>query len=95
MALSNMKVFNKYVVETTIETLDQMVTKFNESSKGALVLTTQGFDGDFMQRSFFSSLHSARSRVDRYATNATVASTPLAQLQQNGVKVAGRFGPRL
>lgn len=93
MALSNMKVFSDYIVEVTIETLGQMVAKFNQASNGALVLTTQGFDGDFMQRSFFSSLHSARSRVDRYATNADVASTPLAQLQQNGVKVAGRFGP--
>ena len=95
MALTNMKVFNEYVREGTIETLAQMVDKFNAASAGAIQLTTQGFDGDFLLKSSFSSLHSAQRRVDRYATNTSASSTALAQLQHNTVKVAGGFGPIL
>jgi hypothetical protein len=93
MALSNMKVFNEYVREATIETVAQMVEKFNAASGGAIVLSTTGFDGDFLLASSFSSLHSAQRRVDRYATNTSASSTSLAQLQHNTVKVAGGFGP--
>lgn len=88
-----MKVFNSYLMEATIETLSQMVDKFNGASNGSIVLTSDGFDGDFIQRSFYSALHGAKRRVDRYAAQATVTPTALAQLQENGVKVAGGFGP--
>lgn len=93
MALSDMKVFNQYVREATIETLAQMVEKFNGASAGAIQLSTQGFDGDYMMRSSFSSLHAAQRRVDRYATNTSASSTALAQIQHNTVKIAGGFGP--
>jgi len=93
MALTNMKVFNEYVREGTIETLNQMVDKFNAASNGGITLTTQGFDGDFLLKSMFSSLHSAQRRVDRYATNTSASSTNLAQIQHNTAKVAGGFGP--
>lgn len=95
MALSNMKVFNEALQESTIETLSQMIDKFNAASRGTLVLTAEGFNGDFFHKSSWSSLASARRRVDRYATNGSVSATPLAQLQQNGVKIAGGFGPVL
>lgn len=93
MALSDMKVFNEYVREATIETVAQMVDKFNAASGGAIQLSTQGFDGDYMMKSSFASLHSAQRRVDRYATNTSAAATVLAQLQHNTVKIAGGFGP--
>lgn len=93
MALSDMKVFNGYVREATIETLAQMVDKFNAASAGAIQLSTEGFDGDYMMRSSFASLHAAQRRVDRYATNTSASSTALAQLQHNSVKIAGGFGP--
>ncbi len=93
MALSDMKVFNAYVREASIETLAQMVDKFNAASAGAIQLSTTGFDGDYMMASSFSSLHSAQRRVDRYATNTSASSTVLAQLQHNTVKIAGGFGP--
>lgn len=93
MSLSNMQVFNQYYQPAIIETLGQMVDQFNEASRGAIRLTTEGFDGDFLQNSFFSAIHSARRRVDRYATNSAVSSTPLAQLKDSGVKIAGGFGP--
>lgn len=93
MALANMKVFNEAVQESTIETLAQMVQAFNAASRGTLVLTAEGFQGDYRQRAYWASLASARRRVDRYATNGTASPTALAQLQENGVKIAGGFGP--
>lgn len=95
MALTNMKVLNREVQSATIETVAQMVEKFNEASAGAIVLTTQGWEGDFRYENFFQSLHSAQRRVDRYAANSDASSTSLAQLQEIGVKVAGGFGPIL
>lgn len=93
MSLSNMKVFNEYIMPATIETLGQMVEKFNANSNGAIRLTTSGFDGDFYQESFFAAIHSAQRRVDRYASQTSASATDLSQLQRNGVKVAGGFGP--
>jgi hypothetical protein len=93
MALTQMKVFNEYIMPATIETLAQMVDKFNEASNGSIRLTTGGFDGDFLQESFFAAIHTAQRRVDRYATNDAASATDLTQLQHNSVKVAGGFGP--
>lgn len=95
MALSDMKVFNEYLKNTTIETIAQMVDKFNGASAGAIRLTPQGIDGDFLQESLWAGLHASQRRVDRYATNANQAATALAQIQANSVKVAGGFGPIL
>lgn len=53
MALTNMKVFNREVQTATIETLDQMVDKFNAASAGAIVLTSQGFEGDYRFENFW------------------------------------------
>lgn len=93
MALSNMKVFDRYVKEATIETLGQMVEKFNAASAGAIQLTTEGFNGDFLHEIMWKGIHSAQRRVDRYATNASASPTALEQIDKTGVKVAGGFGP--
>jgi hypothetical protein len=93
MSLSQMQVFNQYVMPATIETLAQMVDKFNAASNGAIRLTTEGFSGDFLQQSFFAAIHSAQRRVDRYAAQGTPAVTDLTQLKESAVKVAGGFGP--
>ena len=95
MSLSNMQVFSKYYQPAIIETLAYMVDKFNGASAGAIRLTTEGFDGDFIQNSFYSALHSAQRRVDRYASNAATSATSLAQTKDSGVKIAGGFGPIL
>lgn len=95
MALSDMKVFNEYLKKTTIETISQQIEKFNGASNGAIRLTAQGIDGDFLQESLWAGLHTAQRRVDRYAANSAQASTVLAQIQANSVKVAGGFGPIL
>lgn len=93
MALSNMVVFDKYYIPATIETLGQMVDKFNGASNGAIQLTSEGFEGDFFANAFYSALQASRRRVDMYASNDAVSSTALAQVKENGVKVAGGFGP--
>lgn len=93
MSLSQMVVFNEYIMPATIETLGQMVQKFNAASAGAIRLTTEGFTGDFMQESFFAAVHSAQRRVDRYAANGAAAATDLRQLKMSAVKLAGGFGP--
>ena len=93
MALVDMAVFNKYMMPATIETLATMVEKFNAASGGAIRLTTEGFEGDFLQESFWAAIHSAQRRVDRYASNGAVSTTDLSQLKHNSVKVAGGFGP--
>lgn len=93
MSLSQMQVFNQYIMPATIETLAQMVQKFNEASNGAIRLTTEGFDGDFFQESFFAAIHSAQRRVDRYAAQASAAATDLTQVKHSSVKIAGGFGP--
>ena len=93
MSLSQMQVFNDFIMPATIETLGQMVEKFNGASNGAIRLTTEGFTGDFLQESFFAAIHSAQRRVDRYAAQASAAATDLTQLKHSTVKVAGGFGP--
>lgn len=93
MSLSQMQVFNQYIQPAIIETLGQQIDKFNAASRGAIRLTTQGFTGDFLQESFFAGLHSARRRVDRYASQTSVSPTDLTQLKESAVKVAGGFGP--
>ncbi|WP_203008596.1 major capsid protein [Pseudomonas paraversuta] len=93
MPLTQMQVFNKYIMPATIETLAQMVERFNAASAGAIRLTTEGFDGDFLQESFFAAIHSAQRRVDRYSANGAATPTDLTQLKHSSVKVAGGFGP--
>lgn len=93
MSLTQMKVFQDFIMPATIETLGQMVDKFNAASRGAIRLTMTGFTGDFLQESFFAAVHSAQRRVDRYATNATASVTDLSELKRSAVKVAGGFGP--
>jgi hypothetical protein len=93
MALSNMQVFDDYIMPATIISLDQQIEAFNAASGGAIVLSSEGFTGDFMRESFFASLAAARRRVDRYAANDAVSATQLAELKRTKVKVAGGFGP--
>ncbi|WP_332847550.1 major capsid protein [Pseudomonas lactucae] len=93
MSLSQMQVFNDFVMPATLETLDQMTDAFNQASNGAIVLSPNGFTGDYLQESFFQNLASAQRRVDRYATNSAVSATDLTELKNTSVKIAGGFGP--
>lgn len=92
MSLGQMKVFDEYYMPAAMETLAQRVELFNEASGGAILLTTEGFTGDFFQRSFWKGINGG-TRVNRYAENTEVTATDLAQEQENSVKIAGRVGP--
>ncbi len=91
--LSDMVVYNQYIKQATIESVCQAIDKFNAASGGAIQLSAEGFDGDFLMRNMFGSLASAQRRVDRYAANDAQAATALAQIEETVVKVAGGFGP--
>jgi len=93
MSLSDMQVFNEFVMPATIKSLDQMIDKFNGASGGSILLTSEGMTGDFMRESFFASLAGARRRVDRNAAQAAVTPTDLTELVGSKVKIAGGFGP--
>ena len=93
MSLSQMQVFNDYVMPGTIELVAQEVEKFNAASAGAITLSTNGFTGDFARESFFQTLAAAQRRVDRYAAQAAASTTDLTEAQHSMVKVAGGFGP--
>lgn len=91
--LSNMQVFNQYLMPVLTEMYPQEIEKFNAASNGTILLTAANFDGDFMERSFYNALHSSQRRVDRYAANGAQAGTNLTQNKDVSVKVAGGFGP--
>lgn len=93
MSLSQMQVFNQYIMPATLETLDQMTAAFNAASNGAIIISAEGFTGDFLQESFFQTLGAAQRRVDRYAANGTAPITDLTELKNSSVKIAGGFGP--
>lgn len=93
MSLSTMQIFNKFYMTAIIETLAQMIDKFNAASRNTIRLTMDGFEGDFLQESFFQSVHSAQRRVDRYAVNGAVDAVDLTELKRSSVKIAGGFGP--
>lgn len=93
MSLDQMKVFNEYVQPVLIDTITQKIELFNAASGGAISLSTDGFSGDFLQRSFWAGLQGAQRRVDRYAANTAVTPIDMQQRQDSAVKVAGGFGP--
>lgn len=93
MSQSQMQVFNDFIMPATLESLDQMTAAFNAASNGAIILSPDGFTGDFLQESFFQTLAAAQRRVDRYAANGVAPITDLTELKNSSVKVAGGFGP--
>ena len=93
MALSNMQVFNEFVMPAVAEMYPQMIQQFNAASNNTLMLTGANFTGSFYEQSFYNELFDAQRRVDRFSANATQAPTDISQFQHDSVKVAGGFGP--
>lgn len=93
MALSNMQVFNSYLMPLLMEIFPQEIEKFNQASNGTIVLDSANFDGNYLEQSFYSALFASQRRVDRYAANGAASATNLAQDKHLSVKVAGGFGP--
>lgn len=93
MSLALMTVFNKFYMPAIVESLAQKIDKFNAASAGAIVLSTEGFTGDFLQESAWNRLTGAQRRVNRYAAQAAVTPIDLSQLKESTVKIAGAYGP--
>lgn len=93
MALSDMQVFNQFLMPLITEIFPQEVEKFNAASNNTIVLSGEGFVGSFFEQSFYNALHSNQRRVDRFAANGVVAAVDLTQGKHATVKVAGGFGP--
>lgn len=93
MALSNMVVYNEQIRLRTIELIGQMLDKFNAASANTIILSAEGFMGDFSRESFATTLAGAQRRVDRNIANTSATSTPYGEDELVGVKVAGGFGP--
>lgn len=95
MSQADMVNFDKYIMPAIAELYPQMINKFNEASAGTISLTSEGFEGDYNQASFYQQIFSAGRRVNRYGSNDVQAPTPLTQAKHSSVKVAGGFGPVL
>ena len=93
MALANMQVYNDQIRLRTIELIGQQLNAFNAASGNTIILSAEGFMGDFSKESFYNTLAAAQRRVDRYAANGAASSTALSESEMVGVKVAGGFGP--
>lgn len=93
MSLSNMQVFNQYLMPLLTEMFPQEIDKFNAASNGTIILSGEGFDGSYMEQSFYDALHNNQRRVDRFAANGAVAAVDLTQSKHATIKVAGGFGP--
>lgn len=93
MALTNMQVFNDFVMPAAIEILDQEIEKFNAASGGTILLSADGMTGSYASASFWASLAAADRLVDRNIANAAAPVTDLSELENVAVKIAGGFGP--
>ena len=95
MALTNMEVYNEQIRLRTIELIGQDLQKFNAASGNTIILSSEGFSGDFSRESFATTLAGAQRRVNRYGANSSVSATTYGEDELVGVKVAGGFGPVL
>lgn len=93
MSLALMEVFNRFYMPAVSVTVAQQLEAFNEASAGAIILTRDGFEGNFMETSFYNSLAAGMRDVNRYGTNADVAAVDLSQDKHVTVKAASGFGP--
>ena len=90
-----MVIYDEQIRLRTIELIGQDLQKFNVASGNTIILSAEGFTGDFSKSSFAATLANAQRRVNRGAANTTQSSTSYNEKETVGVKVAGGFGPVL
>lgn len=95
MSQAMMTNFNAYIMPFLMTTLQQKIDVFNASSGGAILLTSKGFTGDFLQQSFWNGVQAALREVDQYAANGAITPTDLTQGKRSIVKIKRGFGPVL
>jgi hypothetical protein len=87
--LTNMQVYDKAIKTVAIELVAQNIDAFNAASGGALLLSTEGFEGDFMKQSQFAGISGAFYDVDRYAAPSNQSGLDLSEIEKVSVKTAG------
>lgn len=92
MALSDLAVFQEYVQSSMTETQDQAVNKFNDQTRGGIILTSAAHEGDFSQTAIWSKISGLVRRRNAYGTGAQ-AQKVLSQLVHTSVKVAAGTPP--
>lgn len=92
MALSDMKVFDSFVVSSMTETVRQQVDLFNAASNGTLVMSADRNIGDYSKESYWAEI-SGVVRRRNIAGSGSVSPVALSQLQHNAVKVAAGTPP--
>ena len=86
MALSDLAVFGEQLYSTTTEVLTEQVELFNEASRGAIVLASRPFSGDYSDTAFFAKVSGLIRRRDPYATGA-IAKKSLQHIIDTMVKI--------
>ncbi len=86
MALSDLAVFGEQLYSTTTEVLTEQVDLFNDATRGAIILSSRPFSGDFSDTAFFAKVQGLVRRRDPYATGA-IARKSLQHVIDTMVKV--------
>jgi hypothetical protein len=92
MALSDFEIFNKQVYRVSTELQDQEVNKFNEASRGAIILQSAANQGDYSEEAHYAKVANLIRRRDAYGSGA-VSETTLTHLLNTSVKVGSGTPP--
>lgn len=92
MGLANLAVFSRQVYTVMTETLAQQVYKFNEATRGGLILRSAANQGDYADTAFWAHLAGLVRRRDAYG-DGNVAAIDLKHLVETSVKVASGTPP--
>lgn len=92
MALSDLEVFQEYAYSTFSETQDQQVDKFNDATRGGIVLTSGAHQGDFSTTAIWAKIAGLVRRRNSYGSGAQ-SLKKLDMLVNTSVKVAAGTPP--
>lgn len=92
MALSDLAVFQEYTQTSMTETQAQAVDKFNDATRGGIILTSAGHEGDFSSTAIWAKIQGLVRRRNAYGSGAQSLKV-LTQLVNTSVKVASGTPP--
>ncbi len=92
MALSDLEVFQEYAYSTFTETQDQQIDKFNDATRGGIVLTSAAHQGDFSTTAIWAKIQGLVRRRNSYGSGAQ-GLKKLDMLVNTSVKVAAGTPP--
>lgn len=92
MALSDLAVFQEYIQTSMTETQDQAIDKFNDQTRGGIILTSAAHEGDFSSTAIWAKISGLVRRRNAYGAGAQSLKV-LSQLVSTSVKVAAGTPP--